>query len=201
MISHLHGRLAEKTPTQIVVDVGGLGLAVEVPLTVSSRIGEPGDMVRLHTWLQVRDDDLRLYGFDSREERGAFLALMSIRGVGGRLALNVLSHLDLGQLTEAVRSGDLRPLLAVPGIGRKTAQRLLLELGGHFGPAGPGLGDAGRSAWPWPMGDPRRDAAQALVQLGYSPVQARDAVGGVPADGMEVDDLIRAALGANAPQP
>jgi Holliday junction DNA helicase RuvA len=194
VISHLRGRLAEKTPTRAVIDVGGVGLSVEVPLTASQQLGNPGDSVLLYTWLQVREDDLRLYGFLTREERSAFLTLMGIRGVGGRLALNILSHLSVEELSRAAGSGDLQPLLAVPGVGRKTAQRLLLELGSLFSRESkiPGREGAG---WPWPQGDARRDAAEALVQLGYPPVHAREAVEGLSSGrDASADELIRAAL-------
>jgi Holliday junction DNA helicase RuvA len=194
VISHLRGRLAEKTPTQAIIDVGGVGLAVEIPLTVGQQLPNPGGDVHLYTWLQVREDDLRLYGFQTREERSAFLTLMGIRGVGGRLALNILSHLSVEDLSRAAGTGDLQPLLAVPGVGRKTAQRLLLELGTLFSRDSKIPGREGLM-WPWPHGDARRDAAEALVQLGYLPAKAREAVEGASSGGSSnIDDLIRAVL-------
>jgi Holliday junction DNA helicase RuvA len=194
VISHLHGRLAEKSPTRVVIDVGGVGLAVEIPLTVSQRLGDVGDEVRLHTHLQVREDDLRLYGFLTGDEREAFLTLMGIRGVGGRLALNILSHLTIEDLSRAAGEGDIQALLGVPGVGRKTAQRLLLELGGLFAREPRIPGREGTSL-PWPRGDIRRDAAEALIQLGYQAGTARDAVEKLPADsGETADELIRAVL-------
>ncbi|MBD3334468.1 MAG: Holliday junction branch migration protein RuvA [Candidatus Eisenbacteria bacterium] len=192
MIARLRGTLLEKDPMQVVVDVGGVGLAVEVPLTVSSMLGAVGGPVDLYTHLQVREDDLRLYGFRLKAEREAFETLLGIRGVGGRLALNILSHVDLSALTAAVESGDVQALLAVPGVGRKTAQRLLLELGGRVGRGAAGSDDR---FLPWPVKDPRRDAAEALMQLGYPPAQARSAVDGLgPPGDRTADQLIRAAL-------
>jgi Holliday junction DNA helicase RuvA len=198
VISHLRGKLIDKTPTQVVIEVGGLGLSVEVPLSVAHQLGEVGGQVQLHTWLQVREDDLRLYGFGSQKERSAFTALMAIRGVGGRLALNILSHLEIDDLTRAVESGDVQSLQAVPGIGKKTAQRLLLELGGFFSKHSSGGGSAGGEL-PWLTGDARRDAAEALVQLGYPSAHAREAIEKLgDTAGRGADELIRAVLSGSS---
>ncbi|MBU1702182.1 MAG: Holliday junction branch migration protein RuvA [Candidatus Eisenbacteria bacterium] len=199
MISHLRGKMIEKSPTRIVIEVGGLGLSVEVPLSAGHQLGAVGGEVHLHTWLQVREDDLRLYGFLTQKERSAFTALMGIRGVGGRLALNILSHMEIDDLTRAVESGDLQTLQAVPGVGKKTAQRLLLELGGYFSKHGAEGGIDGHRL-PWMPGDARRDAAEALVQLGYPPAHAREAIerlGEVP--DRTADELIRTVLSGIGP--
>ncbi len=200
MISHLRGTMIEKSPTHVVIEVGGLGLSVEVPLSVGHHLGEVGRSVHLYTWLQVREDDLRLYGFSNQKERSAFTALLGIKGVGGRLALNILSHLEVGDLTQAVESGDIQALQAVPGIGKKTAQRLLLELGGYFSKQGSGGWQDGHGL-PWMPGDARRDAAEALVQLGYPPPHAREAIEKLgESAGRTADELIRAVLSGLSPE-
>jgi Holliday junction DNA helicase RuvA len=199
VISRLSGRLLEKHPTKVLLDVGGVGYEVLVPLTVSRRLGDPGQEVVLWTHLQLREDALQLYGFLTPQEREAFLSLMKIRGVGGRLALNILSHLELEELEQAVREGNVRRLQQVPGIGRKTAQRLLLELGGGLRRETPTPTGTGAVVWPWPAGDARRDAAEALVQLGYPPDQALGLVSRL--EGAETTDpgeLVRRALAGAA---
>lgn len=128
MIAHLSGRLREKSPEYVVVDVGGVGFQVFVSLQTLTALPEEGAPIELHTCTVVREDALQLFGFRAAAERRLFLLLQSVSGIGPRLALNVLSGLAAADLVEALRGGNLARLVGVPGIGKKTAERMILEL-------------------------------------------------------------------------
>ena len=128
MIAHLRGRILEKQPTRLVVETGGIGLEVLVPLTTAQAVGEVGEEVSLHTVLVVREDALTLYGFRDGRERALFLKLISVSGIGPKIALNALSVPSIAELVEALRDQDLAFLTRLPGIGKKTAERMSLEL-------------------------------------------------------------------------
>ena len=187
MIGRLSGLLAEKNPPQLLVDVGGVGYEVDVPMSTFYNLPAAGEPVTLHTHLVVREDAHVLYGFATLEERTVFRQLIRISGVGARTALSVLSGLSVGDLAQAVALQDAQTLTKVPGIGKKTAERLLLELKGKLADAKPGEpGAAGAS-----------DILNALLGLGYSEKEAQAAVKGLPA-GVGVAEGIRAALKALA---
>lgn len=191
MIARLRGRILEKQPTRLVVESGGVGFEVLVPLTTAQAAGEVGEEASLHTVLVVREDALTLYGFRDAQERALFLKLISVSGIGPKIALNALSVPSLAELVGALRDQDLAYLTRLPGIGKKTAERMSLELKDALAPfeseggaAGPGRTDA--------------DAVAALVSLGYTRTAAHDAVkrAARDADGeTDVETLIRAALG------
>jgi Holliday junction DNA helicase RuvA len=186
MIGRIHGKLLEKHPPQIVVDVQGVGYEIDVPMSTFYALPATGAEVTLHTHLVVREDAHQLYGFASEAEREAFRQLLRISGVGARTALAVLSGLSVSDLREAVASQDGGRLTRIPGIGKKTAERLLLELrdkldGALAAPAAAG-GD-GRAG----------DITNALLALGYNDKEASWAVKQVPA-GLNVSDGIRQAL-------
>jgi len=189
MIGRLVGRLVSKHPPQVVVDVAGVGYEVDVPMSTFFNLPATGEMVALHTHLAVREDAHVLYGFGSVEERAAFRRLIRISGVGARTALALLSGLSVADLAHAVAVQDSARLTKVPGIGKKTAERLLLELKGKLAepPAG-GVGVPAGSG---------TDILNALVALGYSEKEALAAVKGLPS-GVGVADGIRAALKALA---
>ena len=184
MIGRLTGRLASKHPPQVLVDVGGIGYEVDVPMSTFYNLPAAGEPVTLHTHLVVREDAHVLYGFATLEERGVFRQLIRISGVGARTALAVLSGLSVGDLAQAVALQEAQTLIKIPGIGKKTAERLLLERKGKLADAKPSATGSG-------------DVVNALIGLGYSDKEALAAVKGLP-QGIGVAEGIRAALKALA---
>lgn len=184
MIGRLTGRLASKHPPQLLVEVGGVGYEVEVPMSTFYSLPAAGEAVTLHTHLVVREDAHVLYGFATLEERAVFRQLIRISGVGARTALAVLSGLSVGDLAQAVALQEAQTLTKIPGIGKKTAERLLLELKGKLADAKPTATGSG-------------DVLNALIGLGYSEKEALAAVKGLP-HGVGVAEGIRAALKALA---
>jgi Holliday junction DNA helicase RuvA len=183
VIGRLSGKLAAKHPPQILLDVGGVAYEVDVPMSTFFNLPATGEAVTLHTHLLVREDAHVLYGFATLEERAAFRKLIRISGVGARTALSVLSGLSVADLAQAVALQEAARLTKVPGIGKKTAERLLLELKGKLAdtlPAGTKTGSGS-------------DVLNALLGLGYSEKEALAAVKGLPA-GLAVTEGIRAAL-------
>ena len=180
MIGRLAGRLVSKHPPQVLVDVGGIGYEVDVPMSTFYNLPAAGEAVTLHTHLVVREDAHVLYGFATLEERGVFRQLIRISGVGARTALAVLSGLSVGDLAQAVALQEAQTLTKIPGIGKKTAERLLLELKGKLADAKPSASGSG-------------DVVNALIGLGYSDKEALAAVKGLP-QGIGVAEGIRAAL-------
>ncbi len=187
MIGRLSGTLLEKNPPAVLIDVGGVAYEVDVPMSTFYNLGAVGERVTLLTHLVVREDAQLLYGFGTAAERNAFRELIRISGVGARTALAVLSGLSVDELAQAVTLQETGRLTKIPGIGKKTAERLLLELKGKLGAA---LEGAGAAAAP---GDAGSDVLRALVALGYSEKEAMLAAKQVPA-GTGVSDGIRLAL-------
>jgi len=187
VIGRLTGKLVAKQPPQVLLEAGGLGYEVEVPMSTFFNLPATGDTVTLHTHLVVREDAHVLYGFVTLEERAAFRKLIRISGVGARTALSVLSGLSVAELAQAVTLQDSARLVKVPGIGKKTAERLLLELKGKLADTLPAEARGGSS----------NDVLNALTGLGYSEKEALAAVKGLPA-GLAVTEGIRAALKALA---
>ncbi|CAN5388910.1 Holliday junction branch migration protein RuvA [soil metagenome] len=186
MIGRLTGVIVEKAPPRVLIDVNGVGYEVDVPMSSYFPRPPTGQRVTLHTHMVVREDAQLLYGFLTLDERRAFRELLKISGVGARIALAVLSGLSVVELVQAVTLQEPQRLVRVPGIGKKTAERLLLELKGKLGDA---VGDA-----PTAAGDtPASDIVQALESLGYSDREALAAVKSLPA-GTSVSDGIRLAL-------
>jgi Holliday junction DNA helicase RuvA len=187
MIGRLAGTLLEKNPPQILVEAGGVGYEVEVPMSTFYNLPASGERVTLLTHLVVREDAHLLYGFGTEAERRAFRQLLKISGVGARIALSVLSGLSVAELIEAVAMQESGRLVKVPGIGRKTAERLLLELKGKLGADFVGGVAINR---PKPVAS---DVMTALLALGYSDKEAQLAVKQMP-EGLSVSDSIRQAL-------
>ena len=187
MIGRLSGKLLAKQPPQILIDVAGVGYEVDVPMSTFCKLPAEGESVTLLTHFVVREDALLLYGFATTAEREAFRALIRISGVGPRIALALLSGLTVDQLAQAVESGEAGLLTRVPGIGKKTAERLLLELKGKLA----GAAFAGASSAP--ASSAARDILSALVALGYSEREASATVKKLPED-TGVSDGIRLAL-------
>jgi len=187
MIGRLAGVLLEKNPPQIVVEASGVGYEIEVPMSTFYNLPASGERVALLTHLVVREDAHLLYGFATESERRAFRQLLKISGVGARTALAVLSGMSVGELVEAVAAQESGRLVRVPGIGRKTAERLLLELKGKLGADAVSGVAVNR---PKPVAS---DVMNALLGLGYSDKEAQLAVKQLP-DGLSVSEGIRQAL-------
>ena len=187
MIGRLAGVLVEKNPPQIVVEAAGVGYEVEVPMSTFYNLPASGERVALLTHLVVREDAHLLYGFATESERRAFRQLLKVNGVGARTALAVLSGMSVGELVEAVAAQESGRLVRIPGIGRKIAERLLLELKGKLG-ADALSGVAVNREKP-----AASDVLNALLGLGYSDKEAQLAVKHLP-DGLSVSEGIRQAL-------
>ena len=190
MIGKLSGTLSEKNPPQVLVDCNGVGYEVDVPMSTFYNLPAVGEKVSLLTHFVVREDAQILYGFGSSEERTAFRQLIKISGVGPRMALGVLSGMSVAELSQAITLQEAGRLVKIPGIGKKTAERLLLELKGKMG------ADLGPSSAPV-GGSTQNDILQALVALGYSDKEAALSLKALPAD-VGVSEGIKFALKALA---
>jgi Holliday junction DNA helicase RuvA len=188
MIGRLSGILLEKNPPQLLVDVAGVGYEVDVPMSTFYNLPGVGEKVVLFTHQAIREDAHLLFGFGNSEERAVFRQLIKITGVGARTALSILSGMSIADLAQAVTMQEAGRLIKVPGIGKKTAERLLLELKGKLGAD---IGAGGARAVP----DSQSDILNALLALGYSDKEALLALKSVPA-GATVSDGIKQALKA-----
>lgn len=185
MIGRLSGIIAEKTPPQVVIDVAGVGYEVDVPMSTFFNLGGLGERAVLLTHLVVREDAHQLFGFLTQEERATFRLLIKISGIGPKMALGLLSGLSVAELAQAVSRQEAGRLTKVPGIGKKTAERLLLELKGKLG--------ADLALPATVASDAQADILQALVALGYSEKDAAAALKALPPD-VGVSDGIKLAL-------
>ena len=195
MIGRLTGTVLEKTPPQVVVEAGGVGYEVDVPMGTFCQLPAVGHAVVLFTHLVVREDAQLLYGFGSRAERETFRRLLKISGVGAKIALAILSGMSTDELAAAIDGENITRLSRVPGIGKKTAERLVLELRGKLGGSGAALLLADATAAPQPSA--QDDVTNALLTLGYTPREAAAALKTLPAEA-SVEDGIRHALKALA---
>jgi Holliday junction DNA helicase RuvA len=190
MIAHVRGQVASRDASGVVVEVGGVGLRISAPTSTLGKLTQ-GEQATLHTYLYVREDQLSLFGFASPEERATFELLLTVNGVGPKAALGILSALSVDQLRSAIANGNADLITVVPGIGKRIASRVILDLRDKMGPRGAkGLPDIlGQQS-------PDADVLDALVQVfGYSPQQAAQAVAALPPDApSELEDRIRAAL-------
>ena len=197
MITFLHGKLVEALPTQVTIDVNGVGYAVLIPLSSFNKLPAPGSALRLLTHLAVREDAHVLYGFVTAGEREMFrLLINTVSGIGPKIALNVLSGMNVTAFRGAVAAGDVRSLSQISGIGKKTAERIVVELRDKIGAAG--AWEAGSADRTLSAADQKlNDAVLALMALGFKQVEAGVAVRGAQAVlGPEaaLEDLVRAAL-------
>ena len=190
MIGSLRGRIASKTPPQLTVDVGGLGYELEAPMSTFFRLPAVGEEVRLLTHLVVREDAHVLYAFATEEERRLFRSLIRVSGVGPKIALALLSGISVGAFAECVQREDITALTRVPGVGRKTAERLIVEMRDRLAvpqvSAGTPATGAGASA--------ENEAFGALVALGYRPAEAARLLKAVGPGTHSTEELIRRAL-------
>jgi Holliday junction DNA helicase RuvA len=194
MIGRIAGVLLEKNPPYLLVDCGGVGYEIAVPMSTFYNLPNSGEKVILLTQLIVREDAHLLYGFGTQQERSTFRELLKISGIGARMALAVLSGMSVQELAQAVTMQDAARLTRTPGIGKKTAERLLLELKGKLG------ADLGTAAGTVSVPDHASDILNALLALGYSEKEALTSVKNVPA-GTGVSDGIKLALKALSFQP
>jgi Holliday junction DNA helicase RuvA len=190
MIGRLTGRLASKAPDQILLDVGGVGYLVHIPLSTFYELPEAESAASLFVHTHVREDTLALYGFLTERERALFQLLMSVAGIGPRVALTVLSGIPPAELVEALRQGDVRRLVAIPGVGKKTAERMILELA-EKAAAFQAEAPAGTST-----AVSTEDVVSALVNLGYRRAEAERSVDAIARTGApkEFGDFLKAAL-------
>ena len=197
MIAYLEGRLVEEEPTHVVVENGGVGYFVQIPLSSYKKFPGTSNGVKIFTHLHVREDVLQLYGFATREERQLFRLLISVSGVGPRLAQSVLSGISVEQFRACMARGDVVPLTAIPGVGKKTAQRLLVDLREKVGVEASGEGIEGRLGGEVES-DLERDAVKALISLGCRPREAQRLIRAVrekePEKELTLEELILRAL-------
>ncbi|MBK9155729.1 MAG: Holliday junction branch migration protein RuvA [Chloracidobacterium sp.] len=198
MIAFLSGKLLEKLPGSVIVDVNGVGYEVAIPLSTYYDIGEPGTEIELRIHTNVREDAIQLFGFRTQRDKDLFLRLLSVQGVGARSAISMLSGLNADEIIDAVRTGNLARLTAIAGVGRKTAERLVVELRDKVAElsAGPSAGAASSPAASSGSDTAFDDALSALVNLGYQRSAAERALQQASQEGIEqnVQKLLRAAL-------
>jgi Holliday junction DNA helicase RuvA len=193
VIAHLRGRVLRKSPQEVVLDVGGVGYRVAIPVSTFYRLGEEGDELSLRIHTQVREDTLALFGFLTAAEQEIFEKLIAVAGVGPKLAVSILSGIEVTDFVSALRSNDLARLTRIPGVGKKTAERLVLELKDKLSAV---LVGEPAAAAPTPAASPKDDLLSALANLGYSRPEVERAVDRAlkaNSDG-RFEDLLRAAL-------
>lgn len=197
MIGQLHGKIIQKTPPQLMLDVQGVGYEIDAPMSTFYRLPDVGQTVTLFTHLAVREDAHQLYGFYTTDEKSLFRTLLKVNGVGPRLALTILSSVEPDQFVRSIMNNDTASLTRMPGVGKKTAERLIIEMRDrlsewHTG-ATPDLPAPTRTL----LGARNQiiqDAISALVSLGYKPQQASLGIGKIDDGNMSSEELIRRAL-------
>lgn len=195
MIAYLEGKLIEKNPTYLILEVNGVGYSVYIPVSSYADIGEIGQTVKVLTYQYVREDELKLYGFSSHQEKELFVLLISVNGVGPRLALGILSSISVEDFQRSVLVEDLDVLIHISGVGKKMAQRLIVELKEKLGKVDLGV-EKGMEVEER-IDVPVDEAVLALVSLGYNKLDARKAVQKVNSESEEslpIEELIKRAL-------
>jgi len=197
MINFLHGKLVEALPTHVTVDVNGVGYEALIPLSSFDKLPAPGNDVKLLTHLAVREDAHVLYGFMTAQEREMFrLLINTVSGIGPKLALSVLSGMNVTALRGAVANSDIKSLSQISGVGKKTAERIVIELRDKIGPAGAWEASSAEHALS-PSDQKVNDAVLALMALGFKQVEAHDLVRAVSAmlgEKATLEELVRACL-------
>ncbi len=196
MIATLEGILRSKTPTEVLIDVNGVGFAVSVPLSTYEKLGAEGTRVVLLTYLHIRDDAMLLFGFATEEERRIFKLLISVSGVGPKIAQSVLSGINVEELKSHIGSGNVNALTAIPGIGRKTSERLVVELRDRIGSPHPEPGSTAPAGAE--SASVRLEALRALLSLGFNQQAAEKAIRLALKDSndaaLPLEELIKRAL-------
>lgn len=194
MIGRLVGKLVEKMPPDLLVDVGGVGYELSASMTTFYALPSIGEQVVLYTHFQVKEDAQTLYAFIDKSERTLFRILIKVNGIGPKMALAILSSMSSEELVKFVQESDVSALTGIPGVGKKTAERLIVELRDKLGQA------AKRDLFSTPavlkqvQADPRQEAESALISLGYKPQEAAKAIALIPMSNATSEDVIKAAL-------
>ena len=199
MIGYLCGVLRDKQPPGLLIDVQGVGYEVEAPMTTFYDLPEVGQQVTLYTHLAVREDAHTLYGFGKVSDRSLFRTLIKVNGVGARMALAILSGMDTSHFALCVQTGDTAALVKLPGVGKKTAERLVVEMRDKLADWAPegGVAATGSSAPAPDVANPVEEAVGALMALGYKAPEASRMVRAVDTASLGTEDIIRAALQAS----
>lgn len=200
MIGRIQGKIIEKHPPQLLVDVQGVGYEIGAPMSTFYQLPDLGEMVTLHTHLVVREDAQLLYGFASVSERSLFRTLIKINGVGAKLALTILSGMNANEFINCVQDSDAAALVRLPGVGKKTAERLIVELRDKLKDqlpvAGSSSGLSGNAALKAPASSPVADAVSALIALGYKASEASRMVRIIETTDLNTEEIIRLSLQA-----
>ena len=197
MIGYLSGKILEKDANTVIVDVGGVGYEVTIPLSTFYELGEPGSDVSLRIFTHVREDALQLFGFKTARERDLYLKLISVQGIGAKSGITMLSGMSADEIVAAIRTNNLVRLTSIPGVGKKTAERMVIELRDKIGELSATAAAASASGTDAETPDSVfDDALSALVNLGYQRNAAEKALQDAAKDGaeMSVQKLLRAAL-------
>jgi len=195
MIGFLRGRLMAKNPPSLLLDVQGVGYEVEAPMTTFYQLPELGEEVKLHTHLVVREDAHILFGFATLADRRLFRTLIKVNGVGPKLALTILSGQSAGEFHRCISASDTQALVRLPGIGKKTAERLIIEMRDKLPDiAALPVADGALDRRDMPLNDPRQEAVSALLALGYKAQDANRMVQNIPAENTRCEEIIRIAL-------
>ncbi|MCI0401216.1 MAG: Holliday junction branch migration protein RuvA [Gammaproteobacteria bacterium] len=200
MIGRIRGVLLEKRPPRLLLDVHGVGYELEAPMTTFYKLPVLGEEVSLYTHLVLREDTQLLFGFAAEEERRLFRALLRVNGVGAKMALIILSGIESNDFAACVKAGDSARLTRLPGVGKKTAERLIVEMRDRLADwqmVSPAAA-AGPGSTKGPAVSAAADAVRALIALGYKPQEASRYVVGVNRDGLSTEEIIREALKASA---
>ena len=193
MIAQINGKLAQKQPGEVVIDVGGVGYLVFIPLNVFYRLPDLGAPMTLQIHTHVREDALQLFGFHDLGEKQVFLLLMGVSGIGPKLALNILSGIPAEELARALRNGDQVRLVSIPGVGKKLAERMIVELKDKFSTFTPATIDS--TAKPEASSQKMLDAVSALINLGYKKPEIEKTVRDVLKNGeLSLEDVLRETL-------
>jgi len=200
MIGRIHGKIIEKQPPQLLIDVQGVGYEVDAPMSTFYQLPNLGENVTLHTHLVVREDAHLLYGFASLSERSLFRTLIKINGVGAKLALTILSGMNAGEFAACVQDGDAAALVRLPGVGKKTAERLIVELRDKLRdqPAAAGKASPTADMAATAPVSPVADAVSALIALGYKAPEASRMVRNIETTDLPAEEIIRLSLQAAA---
>jgi Holliday junction DNA helicase RuvA len=191
MISRISGELVSKSPTEVLIDVHGVGFTLNIPLSTFEHLGKAGTKATLFTHLHVREDALLLFGFVTEEERDIFRTLLSVNGIGPKMAQSILSGISTTELKQHIASGNSAALTAVPGIGRKTAERLIMELRDSLGRIGTTASTARAGQG---TSNIRNEALLALTSLGYSRVNAERAIRSALEESKEADASVESLV-------
>lgn len=195
MIGWIEGLLKEKHPPHLLVDVNGVGYELEAPMTTFYTLPPLGETVKLYTHQVVREDAHHLYGFSLRRDRDVFRMLLKVSGVGAKIGLAILSGMDANAFSRCVFEGDTGSLSKLPGIGKKTAERLIIEMRDRLDRAdGAMAAPVPGTAHVPPPADPVGEAVSALVSLGFKPQEASQRVRAVPSEGLVCEEIVRLAL-------